>query len=490
MANKSYCKYHPQTPSRQYCPSCDIHFCSQCVKPDIDKNPCPICKNELDSVGIGNTITPFWERIPRFFAYPATTEILIFLTALSVLSLGTMVNKMLSVLITFLVLKYGYVILEHTAEGHLSSPTVSASNLGKGNHLPLQQVVIFVLMFFIIGGAFTVGAVVGILVFLFLLLSVPATVMILALEKNILKAINPLTWMGIMSRVGKAYFVLYGFLLLLFAGAGIAKQLLAPILPTALFAMVATFFSGYFTLIMFNLMGYIIYQYHEPLGFDGVYEFEDSPETNTGTAAKTEAFLSEINILLAEGMIDEAKKRLKQALAEPDHLAQYGNLDYHQRYHKLLLLSKDKKEVLTHGEQYITALIHSTQSSSKAVYVYADCIKFKPDFYLSESEHTYQLAEAAQNQGKYDLALRLVNKFAQRYPNNPDQFDKRLPKNPAIPKAYFLGAKILFERKHQEAQAKKILASLLRQFPDNPLIPEIKEYLGFMKRVQNTEVNQ
>jgi hypothetical protein len=80
----------------------------------------------------------------------------------------------------------------------------------------------------------------------------------------------------------------------------------------------------------------------------------------------------------------------------------------------------------------------------------------------------------------------MVKKFAKRYPKNSDPFDQRHPKNPAIPKAYFLAAKILFERKRQEAQAKKILSSLLLKFSDHPLVPEIKNYLDFINGVQNT----
>ena len=482
--DKSYCKYHLQTPARLYCPSCGIRFCTQCVKLNIDKNPCPICKEDMESMGISNTITPFWERLLRFFSYPTTSiEIMIFLTVLAVLSLGAMVSSKLFILITFITLKYGYVILEHTAEGKLSPPTISASALGKGNNLPLQQVFVFVLMFFIAGWAFAVGTVVGIIALLFILLSVPASVIVMALDKNILKAMNPLTLMGIISRVGGPYFILYGFLLLLFAGAGVAKGLLAPILPMGLFIIMGTFVSGYFTLIMFNMMGYIVYQYHEELGFDGVYEFEESEETGND---KMVPFLSEINILIAEGMIDDAKKRLKWTLEE-SHLEV---LDYHQRYHELLLLSKDKKALGEHSEPYIKALIYSTQPDKtigKAVEVYADCVKFNPDFSLSQGNDTYELAEAANRKRKYDLALRMVNKFAQRYPNDlndfPNAFGKQqTKKNPTIPKAYFLAAKILFERKHQEAQATKILTSLLRQFPTHPLISEIKEYLNFIKQ--------
>jgi hypothetical protein len=384
---KSYCKYHPQTPSRQYCSPCSIHFCAQCIKPNIDKNPCPICKEELESQGVGNTITPFWERIPRFFTYPARIEILIFLTVVSILSLGAIVSKMLFILLAFSVLKYGYVILKQTAEGNLSIPTVSANDLSKGNKLPFQQILVFLLMLFIVERAFSIGFGIGVIAFLFILLTLPASVMVIALEENIFKAINPLILSTIIVRIGGAYFVFYAFLLLFFVGSGIIEGLLAPFLPTPLLIIGAVFISSYFTLIMFNLMGYVIYQYHEALGFEGVSEFDESLETGKGST-KTDPFLGEINILLAEGMID-----------------------------------------------------------------------------------------------KYDLAIRILNKFAQRYPNNPDTFEKQHSKNPAIPKAYLLVAKILFEKKRQEAQAQKILTSLLRQFPEHPLIPEIKECLDLIKRM-------
>ncbi len=469
---KSYCKYHPQTPSRLYCPTCAIHFCSQCIKPEFNGNSCPICREELESLGVGNTITPFWERFPRFFTYPARLDILIFLAVISILSLVIFVKVWLYLFLTFLVLKYAYVILNHTAEGHLSPPSISITDLGHDNYLPLKQVVVFVIMSFIVNWAFTLGTGIGVIVFLFLLFSIPASVMIMALDQSIVKALNPLTLMGIMSRVGRSYFVLYLLLLLLSGGGGIIEKLLAPVLPIGILFVVGSFAGSYFTLVMFNLMGYFIYQYHEELGFEGVREFEESLETG-----KTDPFLNEIKILLAEGMIDEAKKRLKNALIESN------NLEYHQRYHELLFFSKDKEELPKHGEQYITALIASAQQNTinKAIEIYVNCLKFKSDFSLPNGDHTYLLADTAKRQRKYDLALRMVNKFAQRYPDNPDQFDEEHPRNPAIPKAYFLAAKIMYEQKHQEPQAQKILLSLLRQFPDHPLIPEIQKYLEFIK---------
>ncbi|THB63312.1 MAG: hypothetical protein D6B27_12455, partial [Gammaproteobacteria bacterium] len=63
---KTYCKYHPDTPARFHCKSCDIDICSLCYKPNDDeksnvKYRCPICQRPISSLSMENVITPFWE---------------------------------------------------------------------------------------------------------------------------------------------------------------------------------------------------------------------------------------------------------------------------------------------------------------------------------------------------------------------------------------------------------------------------------------------
>jgi len=91
---KTHCKYHPQAPARWHCPSCEVDFCPQCVKKTgLAQNipTCHACGGELESLGMGNVITPFWERIPRFFQYPFRADALMYLGMLSIASLAVFI---------------------------------------------------------------------------------------------------------------------------------------------------------------------------------------------------------------------------------------------------------------------------------------------------------------------------------------------------------------------------------------------------------------
>ncbi len=476
------CKYHPQVPARRCCSACNINVCSQCAKAtgvgERRKYLCPVCEEELDSLGIGGTIQPFWERIPKFFAYPATLDGLIYLGVLSlssfiVLFIGT-IGLLLFLAIYFAILKYAYKILDHTARGNLSPPQVLADSSGKESNLPLKQLGVFVLMSIPVALLFNVGAVAGMVALAFMLLSLPASVMVMAIDQSFFQALNPVKVTRVMTQIGKPYLILWIFLLLLSAGSNIAQQLLLEYVPILLLIIIATFVWGYFTLIMFHMMGYIIYQYHEELGFEGVKEFEEEAESPSGSKAsvKTEdPLLNEINILISEGKTEDAKTRMKKILADSNQP------EHHQRYHKLLVLSGDKQELVRHGKEYIsllTGIDESRPTLLKSLDIYLACLNADKTFQISDAYITCELADIAQSMGKADPALRMLNKFAQRYSNSR-----------SVPRAYFLAAKIMSERKHQDAQAKKILESLLRKYPDHELVPEIEQFLGVIKRLQN-----
>lgn len=81
-----YCKYHPSAPARWYCPQCQIDFCHTCVPHGGGRfTLCPICQSPVQSIGLGNAITPFWLRLPRVFAYPLHFAPLVYMLVLSCL---------------------------------------------------------------------------------------------------------------------------------------------------------------------------------------------------------------------------------------------------------------------------------------------------------------------------------------------------------------------------------------------------------------------
>ncbi len=469
---KTTCKYHPRVAARWRCPSCDTNVCPQCVTragPRSSQPLCASCRSELESLGIGNTIPPFWERIPSFFAYPLKPDALIFLGILSVTSLAVflpLVGIFIYLVVIYALLKYGYLVLSHTADGHLTPPQLAGTGLAGQNNLPLKQLAVFILMGLATIGLGFLGQFAFVAGVLFLLFTLPASVMALAVSHSAFKAMNPATLVGIIRAIGWPYAILYVFLLLLSGGSDVATQLVAPLLPVWLLIVIGVFISGYFTTVMFHMMGYAVYQYHEPLGYGRVKEFDASEAQHAPTQAPTvDPFLNEVHILVTEGKVDEARQRLK------DRIRAGGSLDERAQYHKLLKLSADKDELINHGGDYVKMLV-GLDKREQALDTFADCMAADSKCHMWSGELAYDFAGRAHGQGRHDLALGLLNGFAKHYAEHK-----------LIPQAYLLAARILCEQKGQDAQARKLLTDLLRRYPNHEATPEIERYLGFLDRL-------
>ncbi len=468
---KITCKYHPSLPARWYCRSCAISVCTQCVKqtgPKTSQPVCTACQGELQSLGIGNTITPFWERIPRFFAYPLKPAALGYLGILSLASLSVFLpfGIFLYLAVMFAILKYGYIVLNHTAEGNLSPPQLLATTTAAENNLPLRQLVVFVYMVLVLLAASLLGSAAVLAALLFMLFTLPASVIALANTGSITQAVSPQKLVGIIRAIGWPYAILYVFLLFLSGGSEIATQLVQPLLPLWLFVVVGVFLSGYFTIIMFHMMGYVVYQYHESLGYDQVKEFDEAEVPAAGDTPPADPFLNEVNILVAEGRLSEARERFKNRLRSG------GTLEEREHYHKLLKVSHDSQELARHGKEYLAVLVELKQHE-RGLDVLADCLQADSSFRPDSGNLAFGFAQLAHGRGRHDLALKLLNGFSKIYPGHKQ-----------IPQAYLMAARILCEQKGQDAAAREILNGLLRLYPNHELVPEVRSYLALIDRLE------
>ena len=276
------CRYHPAIPARWYCFKCELKLCSSCVEPGIrDIKHCPQCKAAASSLGVSHMITPFWKRLHKFFLYPLTPFVLIYIAIMTgllfIAALIPLVGWLLQLVILLGFTKYAYIVLGDTALGHFDVPPADWRIASDGMGMPLKQYAIFLVTAILV---YKLGnGILSIFVMLVMFFALPATAMIIATENSFFRAINPLVWGGTIARIGLPYLILYGFIILL-SGSSIALiSLLDGILPTIVLVVLLVFVSMYYTIIMFNMIGYTIYQYHEELGLSVDIDYE---ETNEG----------------------------------------------------------------------------------------------------------------------------------------------------------------------------------------------------------------
>lgn len=494
---KVMCKYHPQRTARWACEHCHINFCSACLSKENPEGPpaCPLCRDpalEMDNVDL---VPPFWNRLPSFFTTPLQSQpaaLLVVLTLLSALVGYRSFSALLVQLVLLLLFyKYAYALLSHRARGHDQAPALRQALSGDGLDLALKQFAVFVLLFIplgIIGNL--LGAVAGMVYYMLVMVCLPASIMALAVEHSIAAAINPSVLFGMISRIGMPYLALFFLLGTLSSGPNVVLDLLTDHLGSDFIALqdmqegeidpaeaeritgaymdtifaiiipVAVLLNGYFTLVMFALMGYVLFQYHHRLGLQVDVDVETLAATDA-RLAQEHPLLGDVEALIQEGRLEQAVTLLRaRVLHNP------GERALRDRFHRLLALTGDIKRLTGHGAEYIGLLLNSTDRA-KAVQVWRDCKQVDPDFSLDSPDQVYPLAQTMFSVGDYRSVVALGNGFHKRYPGHAD-----------IPRLYLLVARALSEGLNQEHKALPILQLLAQHYAEHPIAAEVKQYLA------------
>lgn len=413
-------------------------------------------------------VTPFWHRLPSFFRYPFQTEPLLYMAFLAsatllgfILPVPTPFDHLLvhfGVWLAFV--RYAYKVLDQTAQGLLTPDQHRNETDPERVNLPYKQFGIFIVMGFAVGIAESMGGLILGVVTVFVSLAMPASVMILTLTRSFWSGLNPLALMSMMRMIGLPYLGLCAFLFLLTASQQMLGMMLLPLFSGWLFLPAMNLVAMYFTLIMFNMMGYVIYQYH---GILGVSLHASAPAE---VKNKAEAGGEAIGRLVGAGQIEEALELAYEAqrVAPEDLAAQ-------QRYHKLLQLAGKTDRVVPHGRRYLTLLLQKRMGDD-ALELFKSLQLLDAAFEPEQPAQLLELAEAAKKRRDYTLSMALIKGF-----------DKRFPRNAAIPSVYLFAAKVLCEHYKQEAMARQIFSTLLTRYPEHPAGIEAQQYLAVLDKL-------
>ncbi len=415
------------------------------------------------------TIVPFWNRLREIILYPAHGASM---ANIIVLALGTLVVfipvKIMALILLLMVsvamYRYAFECLRATANGQLTPPEggfLSTTDKSLGWKL----IGLLIILGIVAGvGAALLGPRLGIAWLLFLGLCMPSSVMVLAMDESIGAAINPAKWFSIIGRIGWSYLAVVGLCLAVLMSEGFGQNMVAKVLPLAVALVVVTVISNYCLVVMFHLMGYLLYQYHDEVGF-----VPDAPQALQRPLAQLDPdqeLLDRAGAMVREGRPEDATLLLGGRLK-----ASGGSPAVHAQYRKLLNLSGDKNELLRHGQEYLGVLL-AQEKDKQALDLSRDCQALDPNFAPAEASQITRLAEKAAARGQPQVAWKLRGGFHKRFPKSQD-----------IPKNYLLAATIMFERMNQDEQACALLRSLKSTYPDNPLMPQIDAKLTEIQRM-------
>jgi hypothetical protein len=407
---------------------------------------------------------PFWQQLPQVFKYPAHGDALVKIAcyavgaaiALTFLPLG----PIWAALIWLAFLAYCFGILERTARGHLTAAQMYVDERTDKDRRPIKQVVIFIVLFLaagIVAGA--MGKVAGQVALCVVSLAIPASIMVLAMEERLSSALNPMRIMATIAGIGLPYFALWAFLFLLLQSAQFLGGALDVILPSWASHILADMVSMYFTVSMYYLMGYVLYQNHEALGVDVQVDTAMAHHNlqKAGAAGKVEPDIlgPETRELIADGKLGEAAARIDSRMRR-----EWDNNKLHDQYLKLLLLQGDAKPIVKHVNEYVPKLMRE-KKAARAVEVYESGRKAVPDLLITDSTLILPLAKQASDLRRDKTAFELLKGF-----------DKRFPESAEIPGVYMLAATILLEKQNDYAMAQKIFQHLAKRVPQHPLAAE------------------
>jgi len=405
-------------------------------------------------------IEPFWTRLREISLYPAQSGALLTIGVLALCRLVVFLplGWLLDLFVWVALYKYAAECLRATANGRMQPPELSATVDDSLGWDMIRLQILFVLLNFAAFWFLGLGG--GLLVALLLAFALPAAMMSLAMDGSLGHAVNPGTWLAIMARLGGPYLAVVLLTFVFAMSQANASALLLPVLPAAIGLIVYYFIAHFVVIATFHLMGYLIWQYHELLGFE--------PQIVAPLARRDDpdaVFLEDMQELVREGEAEVAIEQMREQLR-----SRGGTPALHAQYRKLLALGGHREESLRHGAQWIDILL-AQDDERRALDVVRECVAIDPAF-RPPADAINALAQRAANAGQSQLALGLLSGFHRSHPKHRD-----------LPANYLLAAKLLAERMGRDAEARKLLDYLLGAFPEHPMREEIAGYRGFLDRL-------
>lgn len=435
-----YCKYHPLDGATYACRACNSRQCDKCIDDEHSAAHCFVCGAVLESLGSANTVEPFWRRLKEAFKYPvnANSMSLIVITAIISVLATLMPFLWILALVMYLfaagsLMKYSFACLERTAMGEMKAPDVMDAYSG-GIKLLLQLVLMTIVLTVIVGAAFYyLGMALGGLLGFIAIFSYPAILIRFAQTENMLEAMNPFAAIALMVAIGLPYGLLIVFMLIMMTSVGVLHEWIGALFPAVSY-LLQSIISNYYTVVMFHLMGYMLFQYQEQLGYSARSdEDDDKPQRS-----EQERLAAKIEVMLKEGDYEQLVKLYYHAFK------QYPNDPvFFEKFFDLLYVCKKTALMADYGLTYLEFL-NRRKRFDKLTPTFKQILFVAPDYLPDSPAMRMQLATLLKQQGDLKLAVKLLNGMHKLYP----EFS-------GLPDAYHLLSDTLAEMPNMQAQADK-----------------------------------
>ena len=335
----------------------------------------------------------------------------VFAVLLSLAARAGLMGIPLAVVLTSWFFKYAYILFDHTVHGFDVPPTLDIQMLNPlDEQRPLAQVVILGLIY--AGVKFTqiqLGSTVAGVIAAVALLFLPASVAILGLEGNILKAAYPVAWVRMVWLLGPMY-----VLVLAIVGGCALLMVFVGRLELWLPAQIAIFM--FCILSVFSVLGGALYERRHALGL----ETWASPERTEELHQQSELRSSEKEVMEAYGQM-RAGSHVRAWQQLQAWLTARGNApDEYRWLCGRVATWEDPRYVTRLTEDYVDRLL-VLKRNGEALDVVALRLTQDPAFRPKTAAATLQVAQlAAVAGGKSGVARALLADFPTRFAGDPN----------------------------------------------------------------------
>jgi uncharacterized membrane protein YGL010W len=336
----------------------------------------------------------------------AAAVLVVFAFLLVLAAKARLVGIPLALLVISWFFKYAYVLFDHTVRGFDEPPTLDIQMMNPVNEQrPLAQVAILGLIGYAVyltqehfGAAAAAGLAIVCMFFL------PASVAILGLESNILKAANPVYWFSLVRGLG----ILYGAVLLVVLGYALVLKLLAAV---DLWLPVEIGVGMFAVLSLFSFLGGALYERRHELNL----ETWVSPERTA--ALKTQQTLHESDQLVHEAYgLMRAGAHIKSFRMLEEWLKGRGYTPEDYRWLCERTASWDDPRYLTRLTEELVARLLVLKRTGEALDVVGQRLNLDPSFRPKSAADTLSIAQlAARGGGAARVARILLSDFAARF---------------------------------------------------------------------------
>ncbi|MGI9305244.1 MAG: hypothetical protein ACR2RB_21455 [Gammaproteobacteria bacterium] len=397
----------------------------------------------MESLGAAHSAQPFWRRLASVYRYAFS------LPAMGVILLASLVSMAASSILllvsTVLLTRYYFCCLENTARGELKAPGV-IDCFGGGFTLFVRLILIYIVAAGAVGLIFTAfGLTAGVLASVSLTIALPAIFILLAIHGELLSALNPARILEFLRLTGLSYWLMLVFIFIMLGSVQLLGTLISNADPNAAL-VVQSGISSYYMITIFHMMGYVVFQNQEALGF---YAVDKTAIKKVRTELQVQQ--AGIEVLVKEGLYERALELYRRLLPEaPDNLGLWTNCFR-------FLCATRNREALTRLARRFFPLVMEHQGDFAVAQTWRSLIAVVPDYAPDKADLRIRLARALHDVDDNKAVVRLLRSFHKQFDDSEQ-----------VSRAYELMASALERIPEQAAKApqyRQFAARLSRQKP-------------------------